>query len=261
MILETKNLTLGYPEKFLCHDLNIVINSGEFWAILGQNGCGKTTLINTLSGLRFTDAHHNTSVTVDGKTLRNWSRYELASRLGTLLQEEPGEFWGDVVEYVSLGRYPHLKKLSNWKNADHEIVTQAMEKVELTSLARHPFNTLSSGERQRARIALLLAQSPHCYLLDEPLQYLDLRHQLLNMMLFKELVVQGGAVMMVLHDITWVSRYCDHVLMLFENGETLSGLTKEILTRNNLESLYQCHLDAFNVDHARHFIPKTSPGV
>ncbi len=261
MTLQTQNLTLQYPGKLLCLDLNLTVNPGECWAILGQNGCGKTTLIHALGGLRYADSGGTGSVMLAGKALQAWPRRELACKLGVMLQEEPGEFWGNVQEYVLLGRHPHVRNLFGWEAVDQDIATQAIGRMELTDLAQRPLVTLSGGERQRARIALLLAQSPQCYLLDEPLQHLDLRHQFFAMTLFKELALQGSAVMMVLHDITWASRYCDHVLMLFDNGRTLAGRTEEILNRDNLETLYQCSLEESGTGNARHFVPGMVPGV
>ena len=261
MILQTRNLTLQYPGKILCRNLNLTINPGECWAILGQNGCGKTTLIHTLGGLRHADSGNESSVMVAGKAPQTWSRRELARNLGILLQEEPGEFWGNVYEYVLLGRYPHVENMFGWEDIDRDIAIRAIERMELTGLAHRSLGTLSGGERQRARIALLLAQSPQCYLLDEPLQHLDLRHQLLAMTLFGELARQGNALMMVLHDVGWASRFCDRVLMLFDNGRAITGSVKEILNQSNLESLYQCNMKEFVVGGARHFVPNTMPRV
>lgn len=261
MILHTRNLTLQYPGKVLCSNLNLTVNPGECWAILGQNGCGKTTLIHALGGLRHADGGNGSSVAVAGKAPQAWSRRELARHLGILLQEEPGEFWGNVCEYVLLGRYPHVKNMFGWEAVDQNIGMQAIERMELTSLAHRPLVTLSGGERQRARIALLLTQSPQCYLLDEPLQHLDLRHQLLAMTLFSELATQGNALVMVLHDVGWASRFCDHVLMLFDNGHAIAGTAEEMLNQKNLEALYQCSMREFIVERARHFVPETMPGV
>lgn len=261
MILQTRDLNLKYPGKFLCRNLNLTVNSGECWAVLGQNGCGKTTLIHVLGGLRHADDSSTNCISVAGKSPQAWSRSEFARMLGIMLQEEPGEFWGNVREYVLLGRYPHVKNLFGWRAIDYEIVSKAMDRMELTKFSQRSLNTLSGGERQRARIALLIAQSPMCYLLDEPLQHLDLRHQLLAMVLFKELVAQGSTVMIVLHDITWVSHYCDHVLMLFENGNVLAGPARELLTRENLEELYQCSLDEFDRKDLDLFVSNTGLGV
>ena len=81
------------------------------------------------------------------------------------------------------------------------------------------------------------------------------------MTLFRELARQGNALVMVLHDMGWASRFCDHVLMLFDNGRTIAGSVKEILNRPNLESLYQCNMKEFVVGRARHFVPDTMPRV
>ncbi len=261
MILQTRNLTLQYPGKILCRNLNLTINPGECWAILGQNGCGKTTLVHALAGLHHNPDGNESSVSVGGKAPHTWARRELARKLGIMLQEEPGEFWGNVYEYVLLGRHPHAGNIFGWENVDRDIAIQAIERMELTGLAHRPLGTLSGGERQRARIALLLAQSPQCYLLDEPLQHLDLRHQLLVMTLFSGLARQGNALLMVLHDVNWACRFCDHVLMLFDNGRTIAGSTEEILNRPNLEALYQCDMKELVAGHARHFVPETMPGV
>ncbi|MDQ3186446.1 MAG: ABC transporter ATP-binding protein [Pseudomonadota bacterium] len=252
---------MQYPGKVLCRNLNLTVNSGECWAILGQNGCGKTTLIHTLGGLRRADNENESSITVAEKAPQIWARRDLARYLGIMLQEEPGEFWGSVYEYVLLGRYPYLKGIFGWEAADQDIAVRAIERMKLTSLAHRPLVTLSGGERQRARIALLLTQSPQCYLLDEPLQHLDLRHQLLAMALFSELARQGRTLVIVLHDIGWVSRFCDHVLMLFDDGHVIAGTAEETINRPNLEALYQCSMEEFVVGRARHFVPETMPGV
>lgn len=261
MILQTRNLTLKHPGKLLCRNLNLTINPGECWAILGQNGCGKTTLIHALGGLHQAKAEQDSSVTIAGMALRQWSGRELARHLGILLQDEPGEFWGTVHEYVLLGRHPHVNSMFGWQADDLEMTSRAIEQMELGGLADRPLVTLSGGERQRARIALLLAQSPKCYLLDEPLQHLDLRHQLGTMVLFSELAKQGSVVVMVLHDIGWAVRFCDHALLLFDNGQAISGTINEVLKRDNLEALYHCNLGEFIAGRQHHFFPQTVPSV
>ncbi|MBN9125302.1 MAG: ABC transporter [Nitrosospira sp. 56-18] len=261
MMLQTRNLTLKYPDKLLCHDLNLTVNPGECWAILGRNGCGKTTLIHALGGLRQANGNGGSPISLGGKLLESWSRRDLARHLGILLQEEPGEFWGDVREYVLLGRHPYADTLFGWRSADLDIALEAIERMELADVAHRPLGTLSGGERQRARIALLLAQSPQYYLLDEPLQHLDLRHQLGVMQLFKELGEQGSALMMVLHDIGWASRFCDHVLMIFENGQIIAGGAEDLLNRENLEALYQCSMEEFVREPRRHTLPGSVSSV
>lgn len=103
MILQTNNLTLEYPGKSLCRNLSFSVYPGECWAILGQNGCGKSTLLHAIAGLNCGAEGAGASIMLSGKAPRAWRRRDLARYLGVLLQEEMGDFWSNVYEYVLLG--------------------------------------------------------------------------------------------------------------------------------------------------------------
>ncbi|MBI3068384.1 MAG: ABC transporter ATP-binding protein, partial [Betaproteobacteria bacterium] len=114
----------------------------------------------------------------------------------------------------------------------------------------------SGGERQRARLAQTLAQDPQLYLLDEPLQHLDLRHQLQALTLFERRARGSNrAVMMVLHDLLWPARYCSHALLIHDGGEVVTGAAHEVLTADNLKRLYGCALRAVDDGAGRVFLP------
>jgi iron complex transport system ATP-binding protein len=229
MILRADNLTLSVPGKVLCRNLSFAIRSGECWAVLGCNGSGKTTLLHALSGLSAPMAGR---IELDARPLRDFPRRELAREIGVLLQDEAQGFWGTVLEYTRLGRFPH-------GDADESLAHDALQRTGMETFAERRLATLSGGERQRVRIAQLLAQAPHLYALDEPLQHLDLRHQAATMDLLRELARQEGrAVVMVLHEPWWATRYCSHALLLFEDGHALGGAADIILTPENLEKLY-----------------------
>ena len=252
MMLQARNLTVAIGGKVICRELNFVIRPGECWGVLGQNGAGKTTLLRTLAGLHLPQSG---TVSWHGAVLQSYPRRDLARHLAVLLQSEGGEFWGSVLEYVLLGRFPHRASLFGYSAGDEAIVRQAMEQMELLELAQRPLNTLSGGERQRAAIAQALAQQAQCYLLDEPLQHLDLRHQAQAMRVVTQLKEQGGALLMVLHDILWAQRCCDHLLLQFADGQLLHGAAQDMLTRAHLEALYQCPLRELEVEGERCFVP------
>jgi len=250
--LTTQNLTVAIGGKVICRDLNLTIQAGECWGVLGQNGAGKTTLLRTLAGLH---APQSGTVSWQGAPLTTYARRDLAKNLGVLLQSESGEFWGSVLEYVLLGRFPHRTALFGYSAHDEAIVQQALAAVELSEFTHRPLNTLSGGERQRASIAQTLAQQAQCYLLDEPLQHLDLRHQAQAMRVFSQLQAQGRSLLMVLHDTLWVQRSCDHLLLHFADGQVLHGSVQDLFTLENLQALYQCRLREIVVEGERCFVP------
>jgi iron complex transport system ATP-binding protein len=235
-MLRADSLTIKAGAKTLCVGLSAVFAPGECWALLGPNGCGKTTLLHTLSGLRHPASG---TVLVDQTPIQNLARAAQARHVGVLLQEEAASFWGSVRDYVMLGRFPHGQS-----QADRDRVADSIVQVGLDKLVTRSMRTLSGGERQRARIAQLLAQSPEVYCLDEPLLHLDLRHQIEMMELFRRLAgEQKKTILMVLHDSLWAGRYCDSALLLHEGGRVAMGAASEVLRRDNLEALYGCSLE------------------
>lgn len=258
-MLETHGLMLQVPGRVLCRDLAFGVKPGECWGVLGNNGSGKTTLIHALGGLRMPAAG---SIVLDGQSLAGFGRRELARRIGVLLQEEAHGFWGSVLEYVLLGRHPHAKAVFGWMPGDEEAALAALERMDLAGIAHRSLDTLSGGERQRARIAQLLAQAPDYLLLDEPLQHLDLRHQLEAMELLRGLAAgEGKALVMVLHETLWAGRYCDHLVLLHDGGCAVSGPAAGLLTHASLEALYGCALAEVGGGGMRHFVPTTGPHV
>jgi iron complex transport system ATP-binding protein len=253
MMLSCEGLEVGFPGRTLCRGLSLSIRPGECWGILGLNGSGKTTVLHTLGGLR---APRGGTVRFAGRDLNAYAPRERARALGVLLQDEPQAFWGSLQEYVLLGRHPHSRSLFGWEAADLERAEGALARVDLAGLSERPLATLSGGERQRARIAQLLAQDPAVCLLDEPLQHLDLRHQLEAMQVLRGLAEGAGrAVALVLHDTLWASRFCDHLLLIMEDGAALAGPTDDLMTREILERLFRCPLREFGSGAARHFLP------
>lgn len=253
-MLRCENLTLSVPGRVLCRALTCALEGGQLWAVLGRNGSGKTTLIHTLAGLQ--PAAAGGTISLDGAALPSRTNRQRAREIGVLLQLEDTEFWGSVLEYVLLGRYPHIRSWFGWRREDEASALAALEAVELAQFAQRRFTTLSGGERQRARIAQILAQQPRILLLDEPLQHLDLKHQARALALFQRLARnEGRAVAMVLHDALWPGRFCTHALLIHDTGEALAGPAPEVLTRGNLERLYGCSLDEIAHGEGRYFVP------
>jgi len=240
ILLRTAGLATAYPGRPLVRGLDLRVEVGQVWALLGNNGAGKSTLLHTLAGLR---APQQGIVELDGVALDAFTAVARARRMGLLLQEDLSSFWGTVRDYVLLGRYPHRRSLWGWGEADLASAQAAIAELDLDGRALRPLGALSGGERQRARLAMLLAQAPALLLLDEPLQHLDLRHQREVLGRLRGWAGEGGrAVVMSLHDPWAARRFCDHALLLYDDGTWRAGRADALLDDATLEGLYGCAL-------------------
>lgn len=259
-MLACNHITLAVAGRTLCRDLAFTVKPGEVWGVLGPNGGGKTTLLNVLAGLA---VPARGSVTLDDQPLAAMSSVARARAVGVLPQHEESEFWGTALDYVSLGCFPQPHAWAAWMGGqpDDDVTAHAaLQRVGMAEFAARRYATLSGGERQRVRIAQLLAQSPRFLLLDEPLQHLDLRYQIQILDLMKAQAHDdkpGRGVMMVLHDVLWPTRVCTHALLLDGAGGALAGVASEVLTQQNLESLFGCALSPAD---AGGFVPAGAGG-
>jgi iron complex transport system ATP-binding protein len=252
-MLRTDGLRLAYPGRVLVEGLSVEFRPGERWAVLGRNGSGKSTLLHALAALRRPEAG---SIMLDDTALSSVPRRALARRIGVLLQEESREFWGSVRDYVLLGRYPHARSPFGWSAEDKRIAGKQIEALHLDTLGERAFASLSGGERQRARAAALFAQQPAVFLLDEPLQHLDLPHQVAMLeRLSNEARNRDAIVVMALHDLLLAARYCSRFLLLFGDGRFSVGSADEALTADHLGELYGFPLMSVEIGGERLFLP------
>lgn len=250
-MLEVRDLVLEVPGRRLCSGLTARFLPGEVWGILGGNGAGKTTLLHTLAGLRAPDGG---GVWWQGEPLAALPRRRLARERAVLLQDGTDGFFGTALDWVCLGRYPHGGAFADPHELRH--AHRALAEVGAGHLAHRSMATLSGGERQRVRLAMVLVQGARALLLDEPLQHLDLAAQLAVLERLTEQARQAGRLLvMVLHDVYWVSRYCDRVLLVYGDGRVIQGETQTVLDRENMERLYGCSLQAVEAAGGRLFLP------
>lgn len=240
MILVARKLSVSVGLHKVCLALDLELAEGARLAILGRNGAGKSTLLATLAGLRGADAG---TLHISGKTYAELGPRQAAKLRGWLGQSGAEPFASTVLETVLIGRHPHLSRWAWETPADVEIARRALADVGLNGFEEREIHTLSGGEYQRVRLAMLLAQQPRLYLLDEPLAHLDLNHQLAVLALFVRLVrEQGAAVVMVLHDPNLALRFCDQALLLYGDSRHRIGPAEEVLQEDILSDLYGCRL-------------------
>jgi len=235
-ILETRGLHLSVGGKRVCCDLNLQIQANERWGMLGVNGVGKTTLLLALAGLKVPDSG---GVYLQGQALTQMPRRDVAKICGVMFQDNEDAFPASVLETALIGRHPYLHAWEWESAADESIARAALHALGLADLAQRASNTLSGGERRRLALATLLTQAPALMLLDEPVNHLDLHHQIDVLELLKQQVSQQEkTTLMVLHDVNLAARYCDNLLLLFGHGEVLQGPVQTVLNVENLTRLY-----------------------
>jgi iron complex transport system ATP-binding protein len=250
-LLAAERLGVRAGGRELVRDLGLALAAGEFVALLGRNGSGKTLTLHTLAGLRAPAAGR---VTLAGTPMQGMRRRAIAQRVGLLPQEDEEGFATTVLEAVLLGRHPHLPAW-RWQGAEDErLAREALRQVGLQALEARSTATLSGGEARRVAIATLLAQEPGVFILDEPTNHLDPHHQLAMLALFRGLADGGRAVLATLHDPTLAARFADRAVLLFGDGRWLAGPAREVLTAPVLSELYLTRIEAAEVAGRRVFV-------
>jgi iron complex transport system ATP-binding protein len=251
--LATDNVAVSVGARELVSNLTVSFAAGEFVAVLGRNGCGKTLTLHTLAGLR---EPARGTVLLDGAPANQHNRRAVARRLGLLAQDLEDGFVTTALETVLIGRHPHLA-FWQWENAeDDRLAHSALAAVDLSDFSGRRTDTMSGGEQRRVAIASLLAQAPSVYLLDEPTNHLDPHHQLAVLNLFHELARGGSTVIATLHDPTLAARFADRALLLFGDGGWTMGDAGEAIAAESLSRLYLTPMMEVRQEGRRIFVPK-----
>lgn len=234
-LLATRGVAVAIAGKPVCGGLNLVVQPGECWAILGRNGAGKTTLLHTLAGLRRPAAG---TIELCGSPLAAMARRDIARLRGLLPQDDSDAFPATVLDTVLIGRHPHLSRWQ-WEGAeDLRIAREALAATDMAGTEARDVRTLSGGERRRVALAAVLAQQPRLFLLDEPSSHLDLAHQVALLDRLADAVrATGRALVMVMHDVNLAARYCDHALLLADGAARL-GSADELLRAEPLSAVF-----------------------
>ena len=234
-MIEARDVRVRLGGAEILRGLDFTVARGEWLGLLGPNGAGKTTALRALAGL----VPYAGSIAVDGVEARTAGRRRLARSIAFVpqLPERPPEL--TVAEYVLLGRTPHLGYLATPGRHDRERADAAMDRLDVTGLARRRLARLSGGERQRAVLARALASDPQVLLLDEPTSMLDVGHEQQVLELVDTLRKDAGlTVISTLHDLTVAGQYAD-TLVLLDGGQVVAaGSPAAVLTKPLIESVY-----------------------
>jgi len=226
-VLETKNLTIGYPDHTVAANLNLSLEKGALVCLLGPNGAGKSTLMRTLCGMQ---KPLGGSVTLSGRDIHRIAPRELAKLLSVVLTERVSAGLLSAYELVALGRYPHTGWSGRLAEADHRAIRESIELVGAQDLAARPFSELSDGERQKVMMARALAQQPSLMVLDEITAFLDLPRRVDIMRTLRRLArEQGCTILLSTHDLDLALRSGDRLWLLEKGGALHIGAPEELV--------------------------------
>ena len=236
--IELQNLSAAYRESDVLHDVTLAVAEGEWLALLGPNGAGKSTLLRVITGLL--PARTGTTL-LGGRDIRTISGTERARLVAVVPQEISTPLPFTVGELVALGRSSAHGRLARLGAADRRAIERALAYTDMLDLRDRPFAELSGGEKQRAAIALALAQETSILLLDEPTAHLDLNHQWEILQLLDRLNRECKlTIVMTSHDLNLAAEFCSR-LALFDHGRLVaSGAPAEVLREERLREVYHC---------------------
>jgi len=253
-IIEVDNLSFGYTsETTILKDMSFNVRPGTFVAIAGPNGAGKSTLLNLMC--RALKPNSGT-IRIDAAAIESYDTRALAVKVAVVRQELAPIFGFSVIETVLMARTPYYGSTGFESRADRKIANDALEATDTARFACRPLTSLSSGERQRVFIARALAQNSLIMLLDEPTNFLDLKHQVGIYDLLKTAQVEKGkTIVAVTHDINLATQYCDEILLLGADGSYHIGKTNTVLSPEKIKVVFDVDVFAGNVGREKFFIP------
>ena len=218
-MLSVENLTYHYKGRpAVLKDVNFNVNTGEFLAILGNNGVGKSTMLKCFNKILTPDGG---KIILDDENLLQMSARQVAQRVAFVAQNVPS---------------------TQMTVHDHQIVHHAMAQLRIEPLRGRFLNELSGGERQKVMLARALAQQPKLLLLDEPTSSLDIQNQYQVLQIVRDIChEQHLTAIVVIHDLNLALRFCDRFVLLRQGGVYACG-GKEVLDRDALRDVY--HVDA-----------------
>ncbi len=241
MIITVCNLRVAYKETLILEDINLEIQKGKIYSIIGPNGCGKTTLLRAMSRNLKPDRGQ---VLLNKQNIFKTRTKLVAQKMAVLGQNNTTMSDVTVKTLVSYGRFAHKKWWEGQAGGDNDIVDWALEKTGMTELQHRKINTLSGGERQRAWLAMAVAQKPEVLLLDEPTTYLDISHQLEIMELVSRLNREDGiTIVMVLHDMNHAARFSDELIVIKDRGIYKQGDPWQVVGDGVLEDVFRVEAD------------------
>jgi len=240
-VLSLQGVAAGYGARTVLRDVDLVVEAGEWLAIVGPNGAGKSTLLRLMTGTLPPSAGE---IAVDGRAIQDLDRDQVARRIAVVPQPSSLPFSATVEEVVALGRLPHEDRFRGLRPVDRAAIAAAIDRVGLGRLVGRDVRELSLGERQLVLLAVAIAQAAPIVMLDEPTVHLDIRHQFDVMDLLADLNRRDGrTIVTVLHDLHLAASRIPRIVVVADGTIVADGPPAAALDHDRIR-------DVFGVDPA-----------
>ena len=241
--IETKKLNIGYKSD-LIKEIELAAGSGEIVTLIGPNGCGKTTLLKTLTGEL---KKRGGVIFLDGKDKDALKPSEIAQKMSIVMTYRVKPQLMTCREVVETGRYPYTGRLGILSDKDMQKVREAMELTDVSEIGDAFFTDISDGQRQRVLLARAICQEPEILVLDEPTSFLDIRHKIDILERVRSFAKEEKvAVVMSLHELGIARNISDKVVALGQGQVMKIGTPKEVFTEEFIRKLY--NLEDMNLE-------------
>lgn len=260
-ILNFTGMEIGFQNrkshKALLPPISGTACQGELIAVVGKNGIGKSTLLRTIAGLQ---DKLSGELAIDGRSIKQFSRIRLSEKIGYISTETVRVSNLKVYDLVAMGRFPYTNWLGRIKRADDTIINEAIAKTGITGFRDRPVTELSDGERQRAMIAMVLAQDAGIMVMDEPTAFLDISSRFEIMHLLHELTRnRNKSIIFSSHDLNSAMSQADKIWILKETG-LCEGAPEDLMLEGKFNTLFADSRVQFNIADGSFSIRKDEKG-
>jgi iron complex transport system ATP-binding protein len=240
-IFNLQNVSAGYEQCDVVQNISLTIKEKDFIGIIGPNAAGKTTLIRILAAnipvMKGLCLYKN-------QNILKISKVKLAQELAVVPQMFSGNLKINVYDFISLGRYPRLKGMKIISLQDIKKIKETIKMLDIEHIQNKCISELSGGQFQKVLICQSLVQEPNVLILDEPTSHLDIKHKIEIFKLLLSLNTLGITVIVVLHDLFLVRKFCKKIMLLQNGYLKADGSTDSVFSSNILEETYETKITA-----------------
>ena len=252
--IKLENFSTGYKNKIIIKPMNLSIKSDNWLGIIGANGSGKSTLVRAICRII---KPFEGKVLLKGKDLNKLSNRYISQKISFLPQGTNPNLLISVNDLVALGRSPYKKFWDfDLNKKDKSIIEDSLKLVDIFDLKECLLNEISGGQRQRAFLALALAQETEIIILDEPTNYLDINHQIKFLKILKDLQLKKNlTIITVLHDLNLTARFSDRIASLKKGVLCEVGYPEDVLTKENIKDIFDINVLISETEYGKQFYP------